>query len=84
MESLINKEEINKDKMEEILGKSKAGEVLPPKRGFLKYFCPQCGKKVKTRYFEEVWNILGRFAICYQFFECLNCGWKYAKRVYPP
>jgi len=77
---MISKKEIDKEKMDEILKKSKEGEIPLPKEGFL---CPQCNQKLKIRYFKEVWRINGRFVICYKFFECSACGYQYAKRVSP-
>ena len=85
METIIQKEEPDWDKAEEILTRSEAGEILPPRKGFLglRHWCPQCNHKVKSRYFKQVWRIGGRFALRFQFFECLDCGWQYAKRLGP-
>lgn len=77
--TIIDKKEIDEERMDEILRKSKTGEIPPPKNGY----CPQCGNKLKTRYFKQVWRIIWRFAILFQFFECTTCGYQYAKRLYP-
>jgi len=85
METIIQKEEPDWDKVEEILKRSETGKIPPPRRGLLglRHWCPRCNHKVKTRFFKEAWRISGRFVICYQFFECPACGWKYAKRLNP-
>jgi len=65
--------------IEEIMKRSKAGDIAPPKRGFLGLIhrCPKCNHKVKKRYFEKVWrNIIWQFI---QFFQCPACDWQYVK-----
>jgi len=83
MESILQQEEIDCDRMNEILKRSEAGEIPPPKSSFfgLIHRCPQCNNRVKSRCFKEVWRISGRFAFFFQAFECTNCDWKYVKRL---
>jgi ssDNA-binding Zn-finger/Zn-ribbon topoisomerase 1 len=65
--------------IEEILKRSKAGNIPPPKRGFLGLIhrCPRCDHRVNNRYFKRVWNIGGKFAIFYRIFKCPVCHWQY-------
>lgn len=78
---MIGASEIEEERMKEILRKSRSGQILPPKKGLIRFYCPICGKKLRSRYFKEEWRLNGKFTLIFQYFECPNCGYQYAKKM---